>query len=274
MPAEGWRRLRMNLACVDTLCIDPAEGTSQRDGKNTGNDRAGAGRFSISRLFPALDRGPTVILGNPPYADLGRRADLAELGCVYETVAIKPQPNAEIYLPFIEQMIRLADQEICVGALILPLSVACNVGPQFSTARELISKTRGRWRLAFFDREPHALFGEDVKTRNTIMLWSRSPSDTRPVLSTGPLRKWRGDSRAAMFRSLRFTGGGRRHSGWNPKNRRRLPGGGPKAAQYAAGPPWTSGTVNRGALVWPKRRMQMTGRCLLALPPITSSMCR
>ena len=205
VPAEGWRRLRMNLACVDTLCIDPAEGTSQRDGKNTGNDRAGAGRFSISRLFPALDRGPTVILGNPPYADLGRRADLAELGCVYETVAIKPQPNAEIYLPFIEQMIRLADQEICVGALILPLSVACNVGPQFSTARELISKTRGRWRLAFFDREPHALFGEDVKTRNTIMLWSRSPSDTRPVLSTGPLRKWRGDSRAAMFRSLRFT---------------------------------------------------------------------
>ena len=205
VPAEGWRRLRKNLVCVDTLCIDPAEGTSQGDGNNTGNDRAGAGRFSISRLFPALDRGPTVILGNPPYADLGWRDDLAELGSVYETLAIKSQPNAEICLPFIEQMIRLGNQEICSGALVLPLSVACNVGRQFSTARELISKTRGRWWFAFFDREPHALFGEDIKTRNTIMLWSRTPSDTRSVLSTGPLLKWRGDSRAAMFRSLKFT---------------------------------------------------------------------
>jgi hypothetical protein len=146
-----------------------------------------------------------VILGNPPYANLGRRSDLAELGRVYETLAIKPCPNAEVYLPFIEQMINLSDQEKRSGALILPLSIACNAGPQFSATRELISKTRGRWRFAFFDREPHALFGEDVKTRNAIVLWSRIPSDTDSVLATGPLRKWRGDSRAAMFKSLRFT---------------------------------------------------------------------
>ena len=204
-PAEAWRRLRMNLACVDSLCIDPVEGIPHREGKHIRNDVDGAGRICMSQLFPALERGPTVILGNPPYADLGRRSDLAELGRAYETLAVRPHPNAEIYLPFIEQMIRLADQEICSGALVLPLSVACNVGPQFFTARELISKTRGRWRFAFFDREPHALFGEDVKTRNAIMLWSKTPSDRRPILSTGPLRKWRGDSRAAMFRSLGFT---------------------------------------------------------------------
>jgi hypothetical protein len=201
-PAEAWQRLRLNLACIDTLLIDRADGISDKDGKT---DLGGAGRLSISRLFPALERGPTVILGNPPYADLGRRPDLAELERVYETVAVKPCPNAEIYLPFIEQMIRLADQEICSGALVLPLSIACNIGPQFSMTRELISKTRGRWRFAFFDREPHALFGEDVKTRNAIVLWSRIPSDRISVLATGPLRKWRGDSRAAMFRSLQFT---------------------------------------------------------------------
>ena len=200
VPAEAWRRLRMNLACIDTLRIDPAS-IVQGDAKSL----PGKGRVSISRLFPALKRGPAVVLGNPPYADLGRRPDLGELGSVYNTLAVKPQPNAEIYLPFVEQMIRLADKEVCSGALVLPLSVACNVGSQFSVTRELVSKTRGRWRFAFFDREPHALFGEDVKTRNAIMLWSRRPSDTRPVLSTGPLRKWRGDSRAAMFRSLGFT---------------------------------------------------------------------
>ncbi len=205
-PAEAWHRLRLNLACIDTLRIDPAENIPERDGRFVSqNDRTVAGRISISRLFPALERGPTVILGNPPYADLGRRSNLSELGRVYETLAVKAEPNAEIYLPFIEQMIRLADQEICSGALVLPLSIACNVGPQFSMTRELISKTRGRWRFGFFDREPHALFGEDVKTRNAIILWSRVPSNRTSILATGPLRKWRGDSRAAMFKSLQFT---------------------------------------------------------------------
>jgi hypothetical protein len=201
-PAEAWQRLRLNLACIDTLRIDRAEGMSDKDVQT---NLGGVGRLSISRLFPALERGPTVILGNPPYADLGRRSDLAQLGRVYETLAVKLCANAEMYLPFIEQMIRLADEEICSGALVLPLSIACNIGPQFSMTRELISKTRGRWRFAFFDREPHALFGEDVKTRNAIILWSRIPSDRTSVIATGPLRKWRGDSRAAMFKGLQFT---------------------------------------------------------------------
>lgn len=204
-PVEAWQRLRMNLACIDTLRIDSAGTMPSAEDKNFRNDMAQGRRVSISRLFPTLERGPTVILGNPPYANLGRRSDLAELSRVYKSVAIKPYHNAEIYLPFVEQMIRLAHREICSGALVLPLSMACNLGPQFSTTRELISKTPGRWRFAFFDREPHALFGEDVKTRNAIILWSRASWDKSAVLSTGPLRKWRGDQRAVMFKSLQFT---------------------------------------------------------------------
>ncbi len=202
-PVRGWRQLRANLAAVDTLRIDGGEDKSAKDVKNC---EGSSTRIPISQLFPPLGRGPTVVLGNPPYADLGHRSDFAELGHIFGTLAVKLGSNAEIYLPFIEQMIRLADpQGACSGALVLPLSIACNVGPQFSVARELISKTRGRWRFAFFDREPHALFGEDVKTRNAIILWSRALSDRGSVLATGPLRKWRGDSRAAMFMGLRFT---------------------------------------------------------------------
>jgi hypothetical protein len=206
VPAEAWRRLRLNLACIDTLMIDAAEdGRRGGVGVNADKDRMVVDRVSISRLFPALKRGPTVILGNPPYADIGPRSDLKELGLVYQTLAVKPESNAEIYLPFIEQMIRLSNGEACSGSLVLPLSIACNVGPQFSMMRELISKTRGCWRFAFFDREPHALFGEDVKTRNSIILWSRSPSDKGSIVATGPLRKWRGDCRAAMLKSVQFT---------------------------------------------------------------------
>lgn len=195
-PAEIWRRLRCNLAKADALLIDPpADYTT---------DQNMSGRTPLSELFPALEHGPNVVIGNPPYADLGPRADMAMLSRTFETLAVKPDVNAEIYLPFIEQMIRLADSA-CSGAFVLPLSIACNVGTQFSVMRNLIARTPGHWKFAFFDREPHALFGEDVKTRNAIVLWSRRTADRSANISTGPLRKWRGDSRAAMFKSLRFT---------------------------------------------------------------------
>lgn len=219
IPAQGWRQLRLNLACIDTLLIDPEqriphmEDTEKKSAPLaangelffSGNKQYPSKRFSFSELFPAPARRPTVIVGNPPYADLGNHKDLAELARVFASFAVKPHPNAELYLPFIEQMIRLADEEVCSGALVLPLSIACNVGPQFAVTRKMISRTPGRWRFTFFDREPHALFGEDVKTRNAILLWSRISLDKTATLSTGPLQKWRGDSRAEMFRSLQFT---------------------------------------------------------------------
>lgn len=220
-PAAVWRQLRLNFACIDTLQIDPAQGARgtqticgvdytaanefvvrRRDSAERQDEAA---RVCLSQLFPALKQGPRVIVGNPPYAELGYRCDFAALGRVFKTVAAKPQANAEIYLPFVEQMTRLSNEESCAGALVLPLSIAYNVDQQFTAARRLISETPGHWRFAFFDREPHALFGEDVKTRNAILLWSRTSSDRKSILATGPLRKWRGNSRAAMFRSLHFT---------------------------------------------------------------------
>jgi hypothetical protein len=203
LPVQIWHGVRENLACIDTLQLD---GQAEMAFDVTGDlFQAGDLRFSISTIFPALKSGPNVILGNPPYADLGQRPDHRVLRRVFATLAIRPVTSAEIYLPFIEQMIRLSNRETCAGAFVLPLSIACNVGAPFIAIRELISRTRGRWRFAFFDREPHALFGEDVKTRNTIMFWSRTSSDSKPVLFTGPLRKWRGESRAEMFRTLSFS---------------------------------------------------------------------
>ncbi|HEY7338930.1 MAG TPA: N-6 DNA methylase [Bryobacteraceae bacterium] len=200
-PIEVWRQIRRNLVCFDTLRIDPATSSVPVVGDGEMNTE----RLSISQLFPRLSRGPTVFIGNPPYADLGQRPDMPELARAFETLAVKPDPNAEIYLVFIEQMIRLCRAGSSSGALVLPLSVACNIGKQYSKVRELISGTRGCWRFAFFDREPHALFGEDVKTRNAIVLWSRAAEDRVATLYTGPLRKWRSDSRAAMFKSITFT---------------------------------------------------------------------
>lgn len=200
-PASVWSRLRLNLRCIDALRIDPYGWHLDNDHANGANVR----RISLSGLFPALNRNPTVIVGNPPYSDLGKRPDLGQLVQVFKTLSVKPRPNAELYLSFIEQMTRLADKVECAGALVLPLSIACNIGPQFVVTRHLIQETVGHWRFAFFDREPHALFGEDVKTRNAIVFWLRNELNTNTMLASGPLRKWRSRSRSAMFNDIRFT---------------------------------------------------------------------
>ena len=201
VPVDLWRRLRTNLGCIDALLVEPADkGPGSTDTLHNDTER-----LSLTDLFPAIQDGPTVIVGNPPYADLGESPYLGKLVRSFKTLSVKPTPTAEIYVAFVEQMVRLANQTHCAGSLVVPLSVACNIGPQFAAVRQLIQGTAGEWRFAFFDREPQALFGEDVKTRNAIIFWNRDASSENSVLSSGPLRRWRGEHRAAMFDSIGFT---------------------------------------------------------------------
>ena len=196
-PVELWSRLRFNLGRIDTLLLEPVS----LNGRGSDDSR----RVSLSKLFSAMKEEPTVIVGNPPYADLGNPPYVDDLIRPFKTLQVKPLPTAEVYVAFLEQMMRLGNREQCAGSLVLPLSIASNIGPQFAVARQLIQETPGRWRFAFFDREPQALFGEDVKTRNAILFWSRDASSTDSILASGPLRRWRGDSREAMFDGIRFT---------------------------------------------------------------------
>ena len=218
-PLASWRLLRLNLRVADALLLDPAtDGTGSEQAKKTDRARRqalragflpearsirGATRRPVDQLFPAIGPGPRVIIGNPPYATLGNRLDLPSLGLSFETL----QPvagSADIHPLFLEQMIRLAAPE-CSGALVLPLSLAFNTRAQYVAVRRMVEQTHGSWRFSFFDREPHALFGEDVKTRNAIVAWSRSSEDNASRIMTGPLMKWRGDSRTRLFSAIRFT---------------------------------------------------------------------
>ena len=201
VPGDLWRTLRTNLRCIDALLVEPTDS----DPGSTDTLHNDTERLSLTDLFPAIQDGPTVIVGNPPYADLGESPYLGKLVRSFKTLSVKPAPTAEIYVAFVEQMVRLGNRKHCAGSLVLPLSVACNIGPQFAAVRQLIQETAGEWRFAFFDREPQALFGEDVKTRNAIIFWNRDASSENSVLSSGPLRRWRSEHRAAMFDNIGFT---------------------------------------------------------------------
>lgn len=221
-PITAWHALRLNLAHVDALRLDPGRAVPHDDPERvarlacraalrvgdlpdvTGSGaRSGALAFQI--VFPELAEGARIVIGNPPYANVGAESDLLSLSKRFETFQAAPRPTSDMYPLFVEQMTRLTAPDAHGGAMVLPLSIACNTGRQFLGLRRLLARTSGHWRFAFFDREPHALFGEDVKTRNAIVLWARLGGETEVRVSTGPLRKWRGGDRARMLESVGFT---------------------------------------------------------------------
>ena len=202
-PIDLWRDMRKHLACVDALRLDPH--VSKAPHPNPRDASVESCRLRLTELFPHIHDAPLAIVGNPPYARLGAREDLASLASHFTTMAHRANRSNETFPLFVEQMIRLAATIPTVGTMVVPLALACNVGPQFTALRTLIEGTPGTWKFAFFDREPHALFGEDVKTRNSILFWDRGRGDSQARISSGPLRKWRANDRAMMFSSIRFT---------------------------------------------------------------------
>jgi hypothetical protein len=221
-PVTAWHALRLNLAHVNALRLDPGRAVPHdyperiarlacratlKAGKLPGvaGDNAPPGPLAFHLVFPELAEGARIVIGNPPYANVGVGNDLLSLCKRFETFQVAPKPTSDMYPLFVEQMMRLTAPDAHGGAMVLPLSIACNTGRQFLGLRQLLSRTSGHWRFAFFDREPHALFGEDVKTRNAIVLWTRQGRESDVRISTGPLRKWRGDDRARMLEGIGFT---------------------------------------------------------------------
>ena len=64
---------------------------------------------------------------------------------------------------------------------------------------EAMAEQPGRWRCTFFDRAPDALFGDDVKTRNAVLIYDAAKP--RGIETTSILR-WTSRTRAHwLFRS-------------------------------------------------------------------------
>lgn len=238
-PWAAWHRLRINLVQVDALTVQPwcangvrravsesfaiiadklnfvpsnfveaTEGIEKDSARDAG--LFGNGGVSLSELFPVVDEGFQVLIGNPPYAAMGERTDFANLAgnfCALPNVAASAKAN--LFPLFVEMMWRLTTPGRSAAALVTPLSIAYHGGSQYENCRRAMSAAGGRWQFAFFDREPHALFGEEVKTRNAILF--RFEGDTTPPrgqlaeIETGPLRKWTSRTRHALFGSIGFT---------------------------------------------------------------------
>lgn len=237
-PWSAWHRLRMNLVQADALTVQSwcANHSStetkarfsvianwltaapstyvEADSTELGNSGEVLGLFGsagkcLQDLFPMADRGFNLLVANPPYAALGKRADMAELAGNFRALPDSSDiSRANLFPLFIEMMWRFTSPG-SAAVLVTPLSIAYHGGRQFTNCRQAMSMAGGRWQFAFFDREPHALFGEEVKTRNTILFRFEDvhtpPRGHRAEVETGPLRKWTSRTRHALFDSITFT---------------------------------------------------------------------
>jgi hypothetical protein len=167
-------------------------------------------RTPLGVVFPEVADGFDVLVANPPYAPLGKRDDNDWLARQYDSLGgQRPASGANAYPLFVEMMWRLTRPGKNSSALVVPLSIAYHGGEQFRACRRAIALHGGHWRFAFFDREPHALFGEDVKTRSAILLRTESEETpqrgNRADIETGGLRKCTSRTRHRLFETIGYT---------------------------------------------------------------------
>ena len=227
-PWSLWHRIRCNLCVADALTFHRTP-----DGENRSEDLAAlrtelnetclppslhrldsestpplfSPGLPLGSVFPSLTLGADAVIGNPPYAKIRPRDDAKVLKRRFASLAAGDVFSANHFPLFIEMMWRLARPGCSSAGMVVPLSLAYSSRKQMVATRNAITRSGGRWRFAFFDREPHALFGEDVKTRNTIVFRTEDPDcpKSATTIETGPLRKWTSRQRAHLFDEITFT---------------------------------------------------------------------
>lgn len=215
VPHDIWRLVSTNILQADSM-FTPArshglypEHTGQEPYHPDGTTNPTAlpilsGMRSFEHMFPGVFAGGSgfkIIIGNPPYASLNleQRKWLNQLGYASATY---PSLPSNTHMVFIEKMLELADPIHARCSFVVPLSIAYDRGKNMIQLRKLIESTAGEWKFAHFDRSPDSLFGDHVKTRNTILFFNRNPHVKE--MYTSQLHRWNSRQRQSLFRNIDY----------------------------------------------------------------------
>ncbi|MDF2892078.1 MAG: hypothetical protein K0R80_2445 [Clostridia bacterium] len=157
-------------------------------------------QYEFPEVF-LMNDGFSCIIGNPPYAKASEGNLLIEQTHSYAAAANMISSN--IYTYFVENMVRLSARKSFSG-LIVPLSIAYSSSKEFMNLRQFIEVDQSSWRFAFFDRSPDSLFGDDVKTRASIIFRSASDEYNRSIKTT-KLNRWNSINRDSLFENITFS---------------------------------------------------------------------
>jgi predicted RNA methylase len=154
------------------------------------------------KTFPTIFKkgGFDAVIGNPPYAEISAGADVKLLQKQYSLMRTK-NANPNLYLLFLELMPRLTKGKTGRCGIIIPLSIAYNSGKTYEQFRKMIMESTADWQFGFYDRSPDSLFGDKVKTRNSIVFVQKTGNYT---LHTTKLHRWHSKNRDTLFDNVEY----------------------------------------------------------------------
>jgi methylase of polypeptide subunit release factors len=157
-------------------------------------------REDLSRVFPALKNGASCLISNPPYSRA--LSSISAQASLLDEQLTADKTGHSLYLRFLPLVAKLCNQERGSGAIVVPLSLAYSTHSQIKKSRVEMLATHGSWWLAHFDRTPDSLFGDDVKTRNTIVTFAREPDGRVGSMYSSDLIRWSSRSRESLFNNI------------------------------------------------------------------------
>lgn len=147
----------------------------------------------LNKTFPAIgEKGVDFIISNPPYS---KKTD-SQLNLR------KEKKSKNIYPEFINLFLNLTKTN-GGGSMVVPLSLTSNSESLYNLTRNKIQGKNGLFEFWNFDRTPDSLFGDDVKTRNTILFYSKNYTiGSKPVIFSTYLHRWSSRNRHSLFDSM------------------------------------------------------------------------
>jgi methylase of polypeptide subunit release factors len=159
-------------------------------------------REELGSLSSSLMSGVDFVISNPPYTRRKTNKP-AQQSALFSTEKKEEKESESLYLHFVKMMPLLSSKKVGGGGMVVPLSIAYNTRQEFNQVRQLMWSD-GEWHLAHYDRTPDSLFGDDVKTRNSIIFFSQERKGDERVYTT-ELMRWSSRSRASLFNEIHFS---------------------------------------------------------------------
>lgn len=189
-PWEAWRQIKTKIVCMNALRLEPTDSM-------VALHIDAPVRIKTHEIFPRANPGGfDHVVMNPPYCSV--QVDDSLRSSWHSFSGLKPAQKGDAHIAFAEMTWRMTSKSGSAAA-VLPLSIATNSTRMFRDFREELLCSSGSKEFLFFDREPQSLFGEDVKTRNVILIRNGSETAVEAKLRTSRLLKWSGPQRSSIF---------------------------------------------------------------------------
>lgn len=183
-PWQRWHRFRRNFTTGNSLFLG-----SVADGLFTPD-----GSWEIGDAFPEIGSdGFSRVIANPPYIRLPAHRNNHLLGSLHPVTG--KSASADISPIFVEIGLNLLAKDGAMS-VVLPLSAVTSTRSPFPELRGRLAEELGQVEFESFDRMPDSLFGDDIKTRNSIITVRRG--NNRDVTSTS-LHRWTSRKRERAF---------------------------------------------------------------------------